>query len=508
MAQDKPALPISRRTFVGSTGALAISAAVPGIPAGATSLETNSLPFASLLEVSKLLRAGELSAVELTQTMLERIASLDGRLKSFATVTPELAMSAARTADTEIQAGNIRGPLHGIPIGLKDLFYTRGIRTMGGMAVRSNFVPEHDATVVTKLAKAGAISLGKLNLSEAALGGYHPEFDIPVNPWNEAYWSGISSSGSAVAVASGLCYAALGTDTGGSIRFPSMANGIVGLKPTYGRVSRYGVLPLSRSLDHIGPMARSVADVAAVFQTIAGQDANDLTATPEPVPDLSASFTTNLAGVRIGFDQGHATEGLEPDLVVAIASAVSQLALLGAEIVEIDLQQDWGNVRQTWYDICSREAFEDHKDSFPSRANEYGPRMRGFLEYGASLSSEDYEAALARRVALNRQFESVLGSVDAVVAPTGMTFPVQKEGLYGDPAVFTDYDNRVRGMLKFTFPAGLAGTPSLTLPCGFSKGGIPLGMQIMGARWSEAILCRIGHAFENSSEWGLRPPFS
>lgn len=506
MPHEVPASPISRRALIQTTGTLAIASIVPGKVAALAPHSVDSLAFASLSEVARLLRSRALSPVELTQLMLDRISVLDSKLKCFATITPDLAMSAARKAEQELFSGTDRGPLHGIPIALKDLFYTRGIRTMGGMAVRSNFVPDFDGTVVSRLAESGAVSLGKLNLSEAALGGYHPDFDIPVNPWDDSYWSGVSSSGSAAAVASGLCFAALGTDTGGSIRFPSMANGIVGLKPTYGMVSRHGVLPLSQSLDHVGPMARSVRDVAAMFQVIAGADANDATTLSGPVPELTKSFSDNLTGLRIGFDGRHASEGLNPELATTIKSVISHLEILGAEIVEVDLEQDWGNVRQTWYDICSYEASEHHSYTFPSRANEYGPRMRGFLEYGSSLSAEDYQVALARRVELNRQFGAVLSSVDAVVAPAGMTFPVSKEDLYGDPDVFVDYDQRVREILKFTFPAGLAGTPALTLPCGYTREGIPLGLQIMGRECSEAVLCRIGQAYESSTEWHLRHP--
>lgn len=214
------------------------------------------LHYASLLDVSKLIEARELSPVELTQMMLDRIDTVDSRHRSYATVMAAHALAAARVAEQEIQSGNYRGPLHGIPIAVKDLCYTRGVRTMGGLGVLADFVPDYDATVVTKLNEAGAILLGKLNLTEGAMGGYLPDFDLPINPWGEALWPGASSSGSGVATAAGLCFAALGTDTGGSIRFPAMANGIVGLKPTYGRVSRHGVLALAESLDQVGPMAR------------------------------------------------------------------------------------------------------------------------------------------------------------------------------------------------------------------------------------------------------------
>ena len=255
------------------------------------------LHFLSLRDVARLIEMGELSPVELTRAMLDRIDAVDGRLKSYATVMAEQAMTAARTAEREIQGGVYRGVLHGVPVAVKDLCYTKGVRTMGGMAVRAEFVPDHDATVVSRLAGAGVVLLGKLNLTEGALGSYHPDFDRPINPWGERLWAGVSSSGSGVATAAGLCFGSLGTDTGGSIRFPSMANGIVGLKPTYGRVSRYGILPLSESFDHVGPMARRVADAAVMFEAIAGVDPNDPTSLDVPA---TLWADRNARGGRVG----------------------------------------------------------------------------------------------------------------------------------------------------------------------------------------------------------------
>lgn len=436
--------------------------------------------------------------------MLDRITNLDGRLKSFATVTADQALAAARTAEDEIRSGNYRGILHGVPIALKDLCFTNGVRTMGGLSVNKGFIPDYDATVVTRLANAGAISLGKLNMTEGATASYHPDFDIPLNPWNEGYWSGVSSSGSGVAVAAGLCFAALGSDTGGSIRFPSMANGIVGLKPTYGRVSRFGVMPLSETLDHIGPMTRSVADAAAVFQAIAGRDPNDATSLAEPVPDLAASFSGDLRGVRIGFDRTFASEDVNPGLTAAITAAVSHLASLGAEVIDVNLRQDWANVGQTWFEICSRDFYKAQSAHYPAHASEYGSPVASLLAMGATISDETFEAALARRAILNRQFEDAIANVDAVIAPAGITFPVTQMQLYGDPASYADYEQQLP--IRFTFPADLAGAPSLTLPCGFADEGIPYAMQIIGPRMSEAMLCRIGNAYEANTDWKDRHP--
>ncbi|MCH8175858.1 MAG: Asp-tRNA(Asn)/Glu-tRNA(Gln) amidotransferase GatCAB subunit A, partial [Proteobacteria bacterium] len=263
----------------------------------------DSIHYASLSSVAQLIQNREVSPLELTRTMLERIESVDKQLLSYATVTADRALDAARQAEQEINSGRYRGALHGIPVAVKDLCFTRGVRTMGGLKVLKDFVPSYDATVVRKLESAGAVLLGKLNLTEGALSGYNPDFDIPRNPWGEKLWAGVSSSGSGVATAAGLCFASLGTDTGGSIRYPSMANGIVGLKPTYGRVSRYGVLALAESLDHVGPMTRSTLDAAIVLQAIAGADANDATTLDATLPDIAASLkpdAIDLSGVRIG----------------------------------------------------------------------------------------------------------------------------------------------------------------------------------------------------------------
>ena len=240
----------------------------------------------TITNLAELLSSKKLSPVELTTIMLERIGQHDGRLKSYATVTAEQAMESAEKAEQEIATGKYRGTLHGVPIGVKDLCFTKGIRTMGGAKVLKDHVPDYDSTVVKRLEAAGAVLLGKLNLTEGAMGGYHPEFDIPINPWNPERWTGSSSSGSGVATAAGLCTGSIGSDTGGSIRFPSAACGVVGLKPSYGRISRFGVLALAESMDHVGPMTRSVADAAIMLEVIAGFDPNDPTSLSDPVPNM------------------------------------------------------------------------------------------------------------------------------------------------------------------------------------------------------------------------------
>ena len=296
---------------------------------------TEPLHYTSLRDVARSIQSREISPVELTTRILDRIAAIDGKLKSYATVMREQALETARRAEEEVQRGRYRGPLHGVPIAVKDLCYTKGVRTMAGTSIYAGFLPDHDATVVTKLSQAGAVLLGKLNLTEGAMGGYNPARDIPVNPWGEDLWPGASSSGSGVATAAGLCYGSIGTDTGGSIRFPSAANGIVGLKPTYGRVSRYGVFPLAESLDHVGPMVRRAGDAAVMFEVIAGFDSNDPTSLRDPVPHMLDELEKGVRGLRVGFDRRFATEGIQPEQSAAIQAAVDALRQLGAQIVDV-----------------------------------------------------------------------------------------------------------------------------------------------------------------------------
>ena len=296
-------------------------------------------------------------------------------------------------------AGKYRGPLHGVPIAVKDLCYTKGIRTMGGTAVRKDFVPDVDATVVSKLRAAGAVLLGKLNLSEGAAAGYNPALDVPLNPWNPDRWPGMSSSGSGVATAAGLCYAAIGTDTGGSIRNPSSANGVVGLKPTYGRVSRYGVLAMSESLDHVGPMARSVADAAIMFDAIAGRDPKDPTSLDATPPNVFKDIAQGIRGMRIGLDREYALKGIDAGQAAAIEAALEVLKGLGAQVVDIRLP-DLGGLVETWIAICGAEIVAAHAATYPARASEYGPYMQEFLAAGARVTPQQLAAARERRAAL------------------------------------------------------------------------------------------------------------
>jgi amidase len=342
-----------------------------------------------LRDVARRIQSREISPVELTTRMLDRIAAVDGKLKSYATVMREQALEAAKRAEEEIQRGRYRGPLHGVPIAVKDLCYTKGVRTMAGTSIYAGFLPDYDATVVTKLSQAGAVLLGKLNLTEGAMGGYNPARDIPVNPWGEDLWPGASSSGSGVATAAGLCYGSIGTDTGGSIRFPSAANGIVGLKPTYGRVSRYGVFPLAESLDHVGPMVRRAGDAAVMFEVMAGFDSNDPTSLRDPVPHMLDELEKGVRGLRVGFDRRFATEGIAGTVRADRRDALRQRVRSCRR--QMPVQMPDAIIPENVGHSAPKKRLPLTGNT-PSHKDEYSPFSRGFLMQTA-IKDEDHAKA-------------------------------------------------------------------------------------------------------------------
>jgi len=335
---------------------------------------TTNLAIQPISQLARAIKAGELSPVELTECMLARVKALNPTLKAFNTVTAEQALTQARAAEQEINSGNYRGPLHGIPVGLKDLLQTKGTRTTVSSKILKDWVPDSNATVVDKLEAAGAISLGKLNMTEFALSGYHPDLEVPVNPWNPDHWPGVSSSGSGVATAARLCCATIGTDTGGSIRLPSAANGVVGIKPTYGRVSRHNAFPLSESLDHIGPLAGSVEDAALVLNAIAGYDIEDPTSLNIATEDFTAGIGREIKGLRIGIDANYNAQ-VDPEVGNALQAVATLLAGLGAQIIEVDVTGIEEGA-DYWYTLTGVEAAHHHSAFYPQRASEYGPVFR------------------------------------------------------------------------------------------------------------------------------------
>ena len=354
---------------------------------------SSDLHYLSLDEVARRLKARKLSSVEATRAILDRIDTLDPGLKSYATVTPERALQDAARLDAETAAGKSRGTLHGVPIAVKDLCNTAGVPTAAGMAIHRQHVPAKDATVVARLKQAGAVILGKLQMTEGAYGLHHPTIEPPVNPWNAAYWTGVSSSGSGVATAAGLCFASLGSDTGGSIRFPSTMNGLSGLKPTWGRVSRAGVFPLAESLDHVGPMCRSALDSALILGVIAGADPDDPTAAPQPVPDYAGSIDAGVKGKKLGVPKN--LVGMDADSQRAFDGAVATLKSAGATLVDVVLPAfDEATLR--WVPLCGLEAALAHEATFPSRRAEYGPDLAALIDLGRGLSGSRARQASTR----------------------------------------------------------------------------------------------------------------
>jgi len=460
----------------------------------------------SLAEVASLVESRQLSPITLTRMMLARIESLDSHLCSYATVMAEQALEAAKRAEEEVQSGFYRGPLHGIPIAIKDLIYTQGVPTMAGSGALADFIPDYDATVVNRLADAGAILLGKLNLSEGAMLGYHKDFKVPVNPWDGELWAGASSSGSGVATAAGLCFASLGTDTGGSIRVPSSANGVVGLKPTYGRVSLHGVLELASTLDHVGPITRTVEDAAIMLDTLAGFDPQDRHSLDVPVPNIRETLrlgSGQLEGLSIGFDPHYASIGVDPDLVSAIDSALSELTALGAKVDELSMPEFTPSLEAALFHICSYEALRAHAPTYPSRKADYGAFFSEFLALGQTITDEMYGAALTLREAYSQSLYKTLEKVDAVVLPScGVPFSIPVEALQAGMKMLTPFMQNAP--MRFTVPANYAGVPTISLPCGVSRSGIPHSIQFMGGRFTESMLCHIAYAYEQVTQWHRR----
>ena len=464
-------------------------------------MTNDDLAFATIEELAPRIAAGDVSPVELTEALLARIEAADGRLKSYATVMADSALAEARQAEAEIAAGEYRGPLHGVPIAVKDLCYTDGTRTMGGTKVLEDFVPDFDSTVVARFRAAGAVLLGKLNLTEGAMAGYNRARQVPVNPWAADRWTGVSSSGSGVATSAGLCYASLGSDTGGSIRTPAASCGIVGLKPTWGRVSRYGVLALAESLDHVGPMTRSSWDCAAVLEVIGGSDPNDGTTLPEAAPAMLEGIAGGVAGMRIGYDRSYSVVDVIPPLAEAVAASVEVLASLGAEIVEIELP-DMRPYMAAWPTLCSVEALTAHQENYPSRADDYGAWFGAWLARGASVTAVEYAEACNARAELAGRLAGAFADIDMLACSAQGTLPhrITEDMMYDDgPGDFDSW------RMQFTAPWDMNRAPTLTLPNGWSDEGLPMALQLVGPLGSEAALCQAGYAYEQATDFMRHP---
>lgn len=508
MHNNENHIKLSRRKVLALLGLGTIAIQLPmgcnGRQSGKEALESELLHYKTISEISKMIKTREISSTDLTQLMLNRIAKVDKKLNSYLALFNEVALANAAKLDKELASGKYRGPLHGVPIAVKDLLYITNAPTTGGHAFKKDFVPTYNATVVNKLQEAGAIILGKTNLTEGAMGGYHPDFKIPVNPWGP-YEPGESSSGSGVATAAGLCFGSIGTDTGGSIRSPALVNGIVGLKPTYGLVSRHGVMSLAESMDHVGPLTRSVEDAALMLEAIAGHDPNDPTSLDIEVPDFTASLKSGIQGVRIGVDADYISEGVEVPLSESIQNAIKVLGDLGAEIVPIKTpgkNEEWD---EKWYTICAKEAAISHRETYPAKKDDYGLFFQDFLELGHSITDEQYAKAMEYRKNISTQFREQFSQVEVIVSPSGGMPDVLSEDIIRGPMsgwdpYLSDFD------WHFDSLADLTGTPALAMPCGEAKEGAPPGFQLMADVLMEPLLFRVGYALEQATKWKEQHP--
>jgi aspartyl-tRNA(Asn)/glutamyl-tRNA(Gln) amidotransferase subunit A len=449
----------------------------------------------TILQAAEALRARRISSVELTTAAISRMDRYHD-LCAFITPTVEQAMHQARTADSELAAGTDRGPLHGIPIALKDLFAAKGVRTTAGSKVYENFIPEIDATIVGKLRAAGAVMLGKLNMHELAYGitSANPHFGAVRNPWNQQHSPGGSSGGSGAAVAAGIVFMAMGSDTGGSIRIPASFCGTVGLKPTYGRVSRYGVLPLGFSLDHVGPLTRSVRDAALTLNAIAGRDPRDPTCSRRPVVDFVPDEGCSIRGLRIGFPDDFFFERVDPDVESSVRGAIARAESLGAQLKPIRLP-DVAALNAVARMILLAEASAVAEPYLDDRSL-FGPDVLALLDQGRLVPATDYVNAQRLRRKMRAQFDTIWDQVDCLVSPTTPTVAPR----IGDTLVrLAGVDEDVRlATTRLVRGVNALGFPALSLPCGLNSQSLPIGLQLVGPAFEEAMLLRIGAALEDA----------
>ncbi|MBM3748774.1 MAG: Asp-tRNA(Asn)/Glu-tRNA(Gln) amidotransferase subunit GatA [Acidobacteria bacterium] len=448
----------------------------------------------TILEAAAALRAGQVSSLELTRAALHRIAASDSALRSFITVTVESALQQARAADQELVSGPDRGPLHGIPVAVKDVFCTRGVLTTCGSKIFADHVPDHDAAVVERLRAAGAVLAGKTNLHELAYGitSSNPHFGVVRNPCDTQRIPGGSSGGSAAAVAAGMVFMAMGSDTGGSIRIPASFCGCVGLKPTYGRVSRYGVMPLDFSLDHMGPLTRSVRDAALTLQALAGHDPRDDTSSREPVPDYLPPEDPSLAGLRLGLPENFYFDQVQEEVAAAVRAAAAAAQGLGARVSSVRVP-DIAGLNTVARIILYAEASAG-MEPYLERREDFGEDVRSLLEQGRLVAATDYVNAQRLRRMFVGQFRALFREVDALLTPaTPITAP-----RIGQAEVDIGGQSEDARLASTRLVRGInaLGLPALSVPCGADSQGLPIGLQIIGRPFEEALILRIGAALE------------
>jgi aspartyl-tRNA(Asn)/glutamyl-tRNA(Gln) amidotransferase subunit A len=502
---------LSRRSFIdaslagvagfmlGQDARAAVPSAQPGRP---SAQPTDGLAFLSLQEASALVKSKKVSSVELTRACLARIEALNPSLNAFITVTADPALADAQRAESEIQHGRWRGPLHGIPIALKDLIDTAGVRTTAACGVFKDRIPQEDATVVRRLKDAGAVFLGKLNMQECAYGGTSVPsyFGRVSNPWDLERIVGGSSGGSAAAVAAGLAYAALGSDTGGSIREPAAFCGIVGLKPTYGRVSNRGVIPLSWSLDHIGPLTRTVVDSAIMLQAIAGYDPLEIASQDRPLGKYREAIRGIPGRPRIGMPREFFYANLDAEVQAAIDRALSVMVAIGAETRDVSIEVSTDRT------VLRAEAYAYHSEYIAKSPELYLPETLTKLRLGAAIDAQTYIRARRDLERLRRTSLKVFSSVDVLVTPT-TPIPAPKASDY--PSTFEGVLALDGSVLHNTRPFNQFGFPTISVPCGMTGSGLPIGLQISGPPWEEQRIFGLARAFQEATDWHTRrPPIS
>jgi len=456
---------------------------------------------AEFTDLAPRLDSGEVTSVALTQLMIDRVARYDDALHSYVAIEPEQALAEAARADAEIAAGLRRSPVHGIPVAVKDVFFTTDIKTGLGSSIFEDWQAPHESTPTQRLRDAGAIMLGKLTATEGVYAQHHPTITEPINPFGDAHWTGNSSSGSGVAVTSGLAYGSLGTDTGGSIRLPSACCGLTGIKPTWGRVSRHGVFPLAESLDHVGPMARSAKDAAALLGVIAGPDPADPTAAPVAVPDYLAEIEGGVAGLTIGIDWTFMRSKADDEVQAAIAGVVEVMQRLGARFVDVSFP-DVRAILYGWHTQCAVEAAIAHRDHFPSRRSEYGERLAALLDFGSQVTAFELAEALKSRREFNGAVALMFEPIDVLLVPA---LPVAGPTLAYMSTLGPDPDG-ILAVGPFNAPFDVCGYPTITVPCAKSSQGIPVAAQLVGRPFAEALICRAAHAYQTVTDWHRRRP--
>ena len=468
-------------------------------------MDYQDLCFLTIAQTSKLIASRELSPVDVVEAHLNRIEDTDGRLNSFITLLADQANLAARAAEVEIEGRINRGPLHGVPIGLKDLYYTKGIRTTMGSKVLAEFVPDYDATVTRCFYDAGAILMGKLQMHEFALGGtsLNPHYGPAHNPWDITRITGGSSGGSGSAVAAGQVMGALGSDTGGSVRIPAGLCGITGLKPTFGRVSRHGVYPLAWSLDTVGPMTRTAEDAALIMNAIAGHDPQDPASADRPSEDFTQDLEEGVKGLRIGIPREYFFDIIDPEVEAAVRQAANVLDGLGAKVEEVSIPALDLPVSIS-SPILSAEAAEALMDHMRDRPDDLDPQVLNRLKVGAAIPAVQYLKAQRARTAFNRQIADQMKQVDLLLSATE---PAGAPPIDAETMRVGDTEELVGAMVsRLTRPYNIGGLPAITVPCGFTSEDLPIGLQLAGRAFADSLVLRAAHAYQQATDWHTRRP--